>query len=453
MAVVAPFRALRYNPERIADISVVVTPPYDVISHSGQERYYAAHPNNVIRLELNKQRPEDDATDNRYTRAAEHLRKWRESGVLVRDEAPAFYVSETTYTDAEGVQRVRRGFFTLLRVEDFEKRIVLPHEKTFTGHKEDRLKLTKATGANVSPIFALYPDDDNLVQQTLNEFRQAESLNDIVDPQGLVQRLYAVTDLEACRRVARLMADKVIFIADGHHRYETAINYRNYMLEKHPEAGPDASFNFVLTYLCSMSDPGLTVFACHRVVHKLDFFDAENFLSLAKDYFEAEELPFGPSDPGAKERLTAALAEAGGKAPSLGLAAHQCDKLYLLTLRPGVMEAEAGLDVDGPLRSLDVVVLTRMVLEKILGMDNSYRDLIHIIGYDSDMGGILEDVNHGRSQLAFLLNPTKVSQVQAVAEAQLIMPRKSTYFYPKVLTGLVINQLEPVEDLAVCRLD
>ena len=238
MPVVAPFRAVRYNPEKVSSLADVVTPPYDVISHEQQESFYASDPHNIIRVELNKKRDSDHAEDNRYTRSAEHFQAWRDEGVLTRDESPSFYLSETTYTDAEGNRQVRRGFFTMLKVADPHERKVLPHEKTFTAHKEDRFQLFKAVEANISPIFAPVPRRPKRGDDHLRAGQGPEPLNDFVDPMGLPQKLYRVSDPQACRRVQELMADKVIFIADGHHRYETSLNYRNYMREQFPEAVP-----------------------------------------------------------------------------------------------------------------------------------------------------------------------------------------------------------------------
>lgn len=450
MAVVAPFRALRYDTARVQDLSRVVTPPYDVISPREQDDFYRAHPQNIIRIELNRAGDRETPQDNCYTRAAGHLRDWMEMGVMVRDQAPAFYLSETTYLDPDGNSRTRHGFFTALKVEDYATGVVLPHEKTFTGHKEDRLKLTKATGANVSPIFALFPDDANQVWQTLADARPEKPLADFKDPFGLPQRLYAISDPAACRAVSQLMADKVIFIADGHHRYETALNYRNHMRELHPDAGENASFNYVLTYLCSMNDPGLTVFPCHRVLPRRDGFDVRDFLPMAEPYFTWSEIPAGPDRAAAKQRLQQELAEAGQHRPSFGLVAQDCDRFYVLSLKEGVRSGGV-MDVDEPeLKDLDVVVLTDVVLDKILGVDNQARDQVHTIKYVSRLEEVVDEVLGGQSRLAFLLNPTKVEQVQAVAEAGLIMPRKSTYFYPKVLTGLVLHLMDPAEDIPGC---
>ncbi|MCB2189605.1 MAG: DUF1015 domain-containing protein [Deltaproteobacteria bacterium] len=445
MAKVAPFRAVRYNQELVPSMTQVVTPPYDVISDEELEEFYARDPHNIIRIELNRKRPGDNAQDNRYLRSAEHLRNWLAQGYLIRDDRPAFYISETTYQDALGDSKVRHGFFTLLRVEDPEAAQVLPHERTFTSHKEDRFRLTEATRANVSPIFALYPDDDNEVQTALATAPGKVLLEDFVDPMGLRQKLYAVRDPQVQARVQDLMASKVIFIADGHHRYETSLNYRNFMRGQHPEAGPDASFNYVMTYLCSMSDPGLTVFACHRELPNLHGFAAEDFLRLAKPYFEVAEVPM-PADPTeARDFFTARMAEAGEKANTLGLVSTDSDKLYLLSLKPGVMDPAESPDLEGPLAGLDVSVLTHVVLDKILGLDEGARDKEHTIKYVANMAKLFGDVKAGKSRLAFLLNPTKVEQVKAVAEAGLTMPRKATYFYPKVLTGLTINLMDPGE--------
>ncbi|RJX35613.1 MAG: DUF1015 domain-containing protein [Desulfarculus sp.] len=450
MADVAPFRALRYDQSKISSLTSVVTPPYDVINAQQQAEYYASAPYNIIRVELNKKRQSDSAKENRYTRSAQHFANWRAQGVLRRDREPAFYLSETTYTDAEGHQRVRRGFFTLLKVEDVSERKVLPHEKTFTVHKEDRFQLTKAVQANISPIFALYPDDDNQVMAALDAAREAEPIEDFVDPLGLPQKLYRISDGQACRRVQELMADKIIFIADGHHRYETAINYRNYMRSQMPQAGPQASFNYTMTYLCSMNDPGLTIFACHRLLPHLEGFAAEDFLPLARPYFDVQEISIHGRPDEVRRRITQALAEADARGNSLGLVSHESDTGYLLTLKPGVAESLGGPDMEGPLAKLDVVVLTSLVLEKLLGLDNAARDQEHTIQYLADMHDVLDKVRYGKARLAFLLNPTKVEQVQAIATAGLVMPRKATYFYPKVLTGLVINPLDPAEKVAGC---
>lgn len=450
MAVVAPFRALRYNLDKIAGMEQVVTPPYDVINSKQQDDYYNTEPHNIIRLELNRKRDTDNSSENRYTRATAHLENWMQSGVLARDDQPAFYISETYYTDADGNQRVRRGYFTLLRVEEFEKGVVLPHEKTFSEHKEDRLALIKQSRTNISPIFALFPDDENAVMSALETGMGDAPNYDFSDPMGLRQKLFAVTDPDACCQVQKLMADKVIFIADGHHRYETALNYRNYMRQQYPGAGPNAAFEYVMVYLCSMSDPGLTVFACHRAVPQLGGFAARDFLHLARDHFNITELDASGRLSGKSAEFVEALERAGKSAPSIGMASGDSDKLYILSLKDGAMDGETSPDIEGPLGDLDVVVLTRMILEKLLGMDNQARDMAHLISYNSDTNDVLNQIQAGGYRVAFLLNPTKVEQVKAVAEAGLIMPRKSTFFYPKVLTGLTMNYIVPEEEITAC---
>jgi len=451
MAVVAPFRSLRYDQGKIPDLGRVVTPPFDVISPEQQEDFYRSDSYNVIRLELNRIRETDTDTDNRYTRAAAHLCNWMSRGVLVRDRRPAFYVHETSFTDPEGQTRVRRGFFNLLKLEEFSSGKVLPHEQTFTGHREDRFHLIKATSTNISPIFALYPDEQNQVQSILDQARNPLPLADFIDCQGLSQRLFAVDDPDACQKVQDLMADKVIFIADGHHRYATGLAFREYQQQRHPDRGPQAAFNFVLTYLCSMSDPGLIVLPCHRMLPRFDLFDARDFLLNAQNFFSWQEIPnhAGGGEEESRLRLSKALAQASRQGPSFGLVAAGSASHYVLTLKNGAMHDSCFSGVSGPLQDLDVVVLTNLVLERILGMDNTVRDQIHSIEYVSDLKQVLAKVNTGRAKLAFLMNPTKVEQVKAVAEAGLVMPRKSTYFYPKVFAGLTMNLVDPLEDIHI----
>ncbi len=450
MALVAPFKALRYNAEKVS-LEKVVTPPYDVISPEQQDAYYQADPHNIIRLDLNKQRDSDTAEDNTYTRAAANLKQWMAQEVIKRDAAAGFYPLTTRFTDPEGEEHVRHGFLTLLKAVDYSLGGVLPHEKTFSGTKEDRLNLLKAVSTNLSPIFALYPDDDNLVQRTLEAAKRTPELVDMTDPLDMVQRMSVVDDPEVCAEVVRLMADKVIFIADGHHRYETAQNYRAYMRRRYPQAPDNASFNYVMVYLCSMSDPGLTTLGCHRLIHHLHGFNSRDFLALAEPYFDASEVPFDGDPEAARRRFIKQLTDNWRKAPSFGLVTSGDQAFHLLTLKPGVAEQEPLANIPGPMRALDAEVLTHVVLEHILGLDNHARDREHLIAYRSDTAGVVSDVLSGKARLAFLMNPTPVDQVQSVAEAGLIMPRKSTYFYPKVLTGLTMNLIDPAETIEAGR--
>ena len=390
-------------------------------------------------MELNKTRPEDGPEQNRYTRSAAHLKTWMDSGVLKPEPAPCFYLAQTEYTDAEGTPRTRTGFFCLLKVEDFSTGVVLPHEKTFSGHKEDRFKLTDAAKANISPIFAVFPDEGNLVEKTLQEAGPAKPAEEFIGPMGLKQRLFAVCDKGALDQVRKLMSDKVIFIADGHHRYETALAYRDHMRKLNPDAGPDAPFEYVLVYLVGMSDPGLTIFPCHRVLPQLHGFSARDFLLHSQKYFDHSKLKLSGDVKADKAAVTEALAKAGEKGNSLGLVSAESESAYILT-----MKDNAPVEWDGispTLQSLDVVVLTHVVLEKILGMDDTVRDHTHSIEYVSDMAQVIEQVRGQKARAAFLVNPTRMEQVKAVAKAGEIMPRKATYFYPKVLTGLVIYHM------------
>ncbi|KIX10890.1 DUF1015 domain-containing protein [Dethiosulfatarculus sandiegensis] len=451
MAVVAPFRALRYDSRNIAGMAEVVAPPYDVVNDEQQQALYDAEPHNIIRLELNKSRDNDLPGQDGYTRAASHLLNWVEEGVLARDQKPAFYINETTYRGVNGETLVRKGFMTLLRLEDFANGVVLPHERTFTGHKEDRLRLLKATSTNISPIFALYPDEENQVHTTLENARVKESLADFTDSAGLKQSLYRVEETEALKQVQKLMADKVIFIADGHHRYETALNYRNYMREQNPKAPGHASFNYVMVYLCSMSDPGLTVFPCHRVLTHLHGFAARDFLLHAQRYFDYREMDLSGDSAKDKQAVTEALARTGEKGRGFGMVSAESDKAYILELKPGAVDDPAWKELPRELRDLDVVVLTEVILDRVLGLDANARDKEHTIEYVADMAQVLDQTRSGKSRVGFLVNPTRVEQVQAVAKSGLVMPRKTTFFYPKVITGLTMNCVDASETIPTLR--
>lgn len=445
MAVVAPFRALRYNPAKMSGIEKVVTPPYDVISPARQEQFYQADPHNIIRLDLNRQHDDDDAANNRYTRSAGHLKEWMQGQVLVRDQSPGFYPLTTKFRDPEGNDHLRRGFMTLMKVEDYGRGAVLPHEKTFSATKEDRLKLLKATGCNISPIFAIFPDDDNQVEAALAKYGEERLLNQLIDPDGLEQTIGRVSDPAGVEEIKRLMADKVIFIADGHHRYETAMAYRDYMRGLHPDAPANASFNYVMVYLCAMSDPGLLTLGCHRMINRLAGFDARDFLALASPYFTHREIPLGPGVGAAREQMMQLIKQGQGSESTFGLVARGSGSLFVINLREGVMDNGEWPELPDEMKRLDVEVLTHVVLEKILGLDDIARDREHLIAYRSDTEQVIDEVLDGQADLAFLLNPTMVTQVQAVAEAGLIMPRKSTYFFPKALSGLAMNLVDPAE--------
>jgi len=442
MAVIAPFRGLTYNFKKFGDMSKLVAPPYDVINEQEQEGYYNIHPNNVIRLILGKKRAGDTDTENRYTRSAEDMKKWEEEGVLVRPEAPAMYLTAHDYDPGDGKgPRTRWGLITLVRIEEEGSRVILPHEKTFSAHKSDRLNLMKACNAQLSQVFGLFDDSDNIISGVA-----AKACGSLPDASfdfkdGTTHRMWVIKDEAFFKKAANAISDKSIFIADGHHRYETSRNFRNLMREKYGQSSGEKPYDYVMMYLSDMNDKGLTILATHRLVKEYQAFDKDIFLDKAGQYFSVAELPAaGPV------ALGNALEAAGRKTSAIGFYYHASDTYYLLSLLPGAMDmSEEALNPS--LKQLDVIVLTRLLLNDCLGITKEDMDNDKLIKYVSNMGDAVSLIESGDCKMAFLLNPTRIDQVKDVAGDFLTMPRKSTFFYPKVISGLVFNKIVPNEKI------
>lgn len=442
MAEVIPFRGSVYNPGKIEDLSCVTTPPYDVISPDEQERAYECHPNNIIRLILGKESPEDSETDNRYTRAARCCRDWTAEEVLIRDARPAFYLTSTRFTVGEQ-SLTRFGLIARVRLEPFEKGVVLPHEKTFSRVKSDRLRLMQTCHANFSPIFSLYPDPDrNLLAFLRASARDQAPDMDFTDTAGHRQLLWRITDEPLCERVTGEFQDKILYIADGHHRYETALAYRDEVSRVDPEFSDDHPANFVMMYLTGMTDPGLVVLPAHRMLRSVRPESLEHFTDKAQEFFDIFAMPFrGNASDGVLPGFLSEL-EKGADRNTIGVFMKNRSELYLLRLREDQMERFAD-ELPDALRYLDVTVLTRLLLMEVLGFDGDRLDDETSIGYSSEAEKAIQGVSGGEFDITFILNPTRIEQVQKIAREGLIMPRKSTYFYPKVITGQVVNPLTP----------
>jgi uncharacterized protein (DUF1015 family) len=429
-----------YNSQYITDYAEVTTPPYDVISPDEQAAYYARHPNNVIRLILNRAEAGDSAHDNPHTRAAAFFRQWMADGILAQDDQPALYLKAITY-DHQQKRITRFGLIALVGIEPFDKRIILPHEKTFSKVRSERLALMKATHCNFCPIFSLYPDDGGLLETLESAVGKSPADVDFRDEQGHRHRLWRIVDTAVLGRVSEAMRDKRLFIADGHHRYETALNFRAHLQATLPSFDDRHPANFVLMYLCSMSDPGLIILPAHRLLKSVGRQEIQNALETARRYFEITAYAFTPDDRRqVQDRFLKALGD-GTDRNCIGVYAHGAPVFYLLALQPGVMDDIFQDELDPSLRPLDVSVLTRLVFMKILGFDRQRLDDDGLIGYASTADKALHAIDTAAFDVAFLLNPTRIEQVQEVAQKGLIMPRKSTYFYPKVKSGVVMNTL------------
>ena len=422
MAEVLPFRGLLYDP-RAGRADDLVAPPYDVITPSDRAALEAKSPYNIVRVDL----PQGE---DKYAKAARELRRWVEEGVLRRDAAPALYRYHQVFSVA-GKEHTRKGFICRVRLRRFAEGVVLPHERTLSGPRLDRLELMRACRANLSQVFGLYPDPRGSVDGELSATESAAPAIEARLAPGVVHRIWRLTDPAAHRRIAEVMAEKKIYIADGHHRYETMLALRD---ELRPQArSPRSAIEYGSMFLTAMEDPGLQILPTHRVVHGLAGFDLEAVLRRLRERFDVEQV-----EAAGAEKLRALLAK---RERSYLLASG--DRLSLLTLRPGEERTVPGPEV---LRTLDVPILHALILEEILGIDRAAQERQTNLRYLKDFQAALEEGRRPDVQAAFLLNPTRIEQLKAVADAGEVMPQKSTFFYPKLASGLVLDPLDPLEE-------
>jgi len=450
--VIAPFRGLRYDLSSGAvDPAKVTAPPYDVINDAGQQRLYERDPHNVVRLILGRQFPGDAETDNRYTRAAADLAAWVRDGVLRRDAEPSFYLYEQEFALKDGARHVRRGFLALRRLEDFGKAesgkgMIQPHEKTLAGPKADRLLLMKSCHANLSPIFSLYSDSERILGRLLAPHFQKPPLADFADEDDVRQRLWRVSDTELFRKTDEIVGRKNLFIADGHHRYETALAYREWMRSR-PEgahAPEDASFNYVLMFFSDMEDPGLVILPTHRVLHDWPGFDARAFKEKLAALFGATAFPEGD------EALLQALKREGARGSQAFGLALPGEAPVLLTLPRQRRDAIPALrEVPAASRAVDTLILHRVIYRDLLGLKEEDDKDPRFMTFVKDAREALEALKDARTNAVFLLNTTPMNVLKGVVETGMVLPPKTTFFYPKLLSGLVFNPLSAGERASI----
>lgn len=433
MADIKAFHAMRYT-KNAGTPAELTCPPYDIISEAERTAFLERNEHNVIRLELPK-------GDDPYTGAGETLRTWLNDGTLKCDEDAGIYIYEEEFLTAvdHGEKKSLKGIVSLVRVEDFSAGVVLPHEETLSKAKKDRFELMKATNCNFSQIYSLYVDENGETQRRIDRLSAGTPCYEFSD--GLVtHRLWVVNDKMALEAFRAEFASRRLYIADGHHRYETAINYRNYCRENAVWA---PGSEFVMMMLVDMAHPGLVVFPTHRLVRDFENFDAEKVLIGSKEYFDVTLL--AGSD--AIEPTLKADYDAGKKSFVFAYTENGAQAFALLTLKDLSVMEELLPEKSEASRELDVSVLHTLVLERILGIDKENMANQKNLTYTRSLSEALESVKAGSSQCAFILNPTRVEEIGAVAAAGEKMPQKSTYFYPKLITGLVMNNLEaPIED-------
>ncbi|HVV15614.1 MAG TPA: DUF1015 domain-containing protein [Polyangia bacterium] len=432
MAVVAPFAGLRYDPTRVGELGPVLAPPYDVIGLADHAALEEQHPQNVVRLEL--PRGESDA---RYAEAARLLQTWKEQGLVRSDVGRAFYVYEQQFRlpGAAAGARVfaRRGFFAAVRLEPFERRVILPHERTLAGPKQDRLKLMRATRTQISPIFGLYRDAEGAARAIIDEATARPVEVDVTLADGVRHRFWTVTEPAATAGLERALADKQILIADGHHRYETMLTLGPELRSLDFAAG-QAAADFAMMFLARAEDPGLLVLPTHRMVRGLNDFDFPALCAAASPAFDIVD-----GDEDTAEAIEERLGREGTAGVVFAVRVPGRARTAWFTLKPIV-----DLSALGPpaLCKLDVTVLHGVILGPLLAIDEAAMADQTFLSYTHDTAEALARVTAGDAQVAFFMNPTKVGEVLAACEAGFVLPQKSTYFYPKLATGLVMYGLD-----------
>jgi uncharacterized protein (DUF1015 family) len=417
MAEIQPLRALHYDLAKVGPLADVTAPPYDVIDADQRAALIARSPYNVVAIDLPKGEPD------RYTAAAALLESWQREGAIVRDEAPAIWAHTQEYSGPDGRRLTRRGFFCRVRIEDYGPGRVRPHERTHPGPKEDRLRLTRATRANISPIFSLYSDPKQAAWAALAPATDRDPWGEVADPDGTVHRIWPVRDPEAIAAVRQATADAELLIADGHHRYETMQTYAQ-------EVGGEGEHRYILMCLVALEDPGLTVFPTHRLLSGLDDERRQALARALERDFEINEVPL--------ERI----APPPGDGPlKLGYIDAREQRPYRLSLRDQTIADAALPGRSSAYRHLDTGVLEALLLKGALGLSD--EDISHFNGlfYARDAAEALALVRAGEYDAALLVRPTPVAEVKEIAAAGENMPPKSTYFYPKLLTGLLMNPL------------
>jgi uncharacterized protein (DUF1015 family) len=416
MAEIQPLKALHYNLNAVPSLAEVTAPPYDVIDPEQRAELLARSPINMVEIDL----PQAPAGGDPYEHAAETLEAWTLQGLLVADREPAIWALTQEYSGPDGSRRTRRGFLARVRVTDYGRGLIRPHERTQPGPKEDRLRLTEATRHNLSPILALHPGSVwNLIEPHLG----GEPWGEVTDPDGTLHRVWRITDRSVHEIVSAELAAAELLIADGHHRYETARAYAE-------EVGGEGPHRYTLACLVSLEDPGLTIFGTHRMLRDLDSDAQDRLANGISEHFEVEEVPEEDLDPAGSEGVGV-----------FGYVDVRLRRGFRLRLNGPSIPDRVLSEHSPAYRRLDAAILEELILKRALGLSDDEIAAKRGLGYARDAGEVLRLLDAGDYQAAFLLRPTPVEQVRQVAAEGETMPPKSTYFFPKLLTGIVLNPL------------
>lgn len=434
MVEVKPLNAIVYNQEKV-DMNDVIAPPYDVILDDYQDELYKRSPYNIVKLILAKGSKDLSDPNNRYDEAAKSFHQWLEENVLMKLETPCILYILQRYTTEQGKKIERKGFIARNKIEDFSTKKILPHEFTMGGPKEDRLNLTKKCKVNFSQIFMVYSDPEYKIEKAVD--LSGEPFIDVTDDNGVQNIVYKIEDEKTLSLMEEVMADKTVLIADGHHRYETAMNYRNYLKEQGIE---NKESEYVMSYFTNLDDENLLVFPTHRIITK--WVEPYVLLDKVKKYFDVKDFEFnGQNKKQVKTKFLQAIEEENEKQISMGLYMKNVNKFYLLTLRENVDKILDEYEVPDVLKKLDLAVLHKVLITKEFGYTQEEQMAQEGIKYIKQESEAFDLIDLGKAEASFIMAYPKIKDIKEISQAGFRMPQKSTYFYPKLLSGIVINPL------------
>lgn len=438
MAKVFPFKGILYNKKKLKKVNKLFTPPYDVISDEEQDEFYELHDFNYIRLILGKEFSSDNEYNNRYIRSAAFLDGWLRHEILLQDAKPAFYAYEQRFS-ANGKKHSRVGFFGLLRLEDMGRGKVYPHEDTHSKAKVDRLEIMRATNANLESIFSFYSDEKKKITKVLKKFMKRKPTLEATDNDKVVHRLWRIDRKPSIAKIVKEMKDKAVFIADGHHRYEAALKFKNELKTKNTKFSEEEAYNHILMFFTPLEDKGLVVLPIHRVLKDLPYFDPVRFEKDLAQYFEVTPYKAGKkSAKRVRAKLLRDIKKKGVEKHAFGMyLGHH--RYYLLVLKDeSAIEELMPEDKPRAWKNLDTNVLHYTVFDRLLGIAQQTESKLVYVKAEEEAVRLVDEEN---GQVAFFLNATKIEEITAIASKLEKMPQKSTYFYPKLLSGLVLNKI------------
>ncbi len=446
MAIIKPFRGIKYNIQLFSDLRLVTSPPYDVITKERRDYYFKLNDYNVIRLILDKDMPGDDEYNNKYTRAASYLKSWKRDGILVDDLRPNLYFYEQEFTGPAGQKLTRQGFFALVKLEDYKAKKIFPHEKTKSAPKEDRLKLLRSTYCNLCSVFVLYSDPQKETEAVFNEVKKSYKYwGKFTDDENVTHTLWTVGKKDIIERMCKFMSDKQLIIADGHHRYETALRYQKEMCEITGKTDGEQPFDYITMYLTSMESEGLVILPTHRMLHQdlcrdVNIADVLDELAVNLQLIDTK-VKFTDVNNAARE-ITMKLEELGKKNVAFALLLPNSRVIYLV-LKPEVNLDEL-IDNDNfsqELKKLDVVILHHYILPQVWIGNPEVEIEDDDISYTHDVKEAIAQLRARKAGAAIILNPPNLENIKKIVLNGELMPPKTTYFYPKVVTGLVMRDM------------